>query len=203
MIFSNNFVFDREVQDYYLLQVQAYNQIDNTSSHETFHVKVTDDNDNRPSFIYPPADVDYLNIEKLEHPKRKNQSKLLTVRGADADIGLNGRLVYYVYDSLDLLTINRHTGDVFINYSKINRTRDEDECLKRVLDVSLTVRDLGEPSLEAVKNFTLYMNFGMNEMPFSVLRTVMGADGENNTSWLNLGNKKEVVQKINYDIKRN
>ena len=187
MIFSNNFVFDREAQDLYTVQIQAYNHFDNTSTTGTFHIQITDENDNSPYFVYPAADVDYLNIEKLDHPKGKNYSKLLTVKATDKDIGLNGRLVYYIYDSLDLLTIDRHTGDLFINYTRINRTKDEDVCLKRVLDVSLTVRDLGEPSRETIKNFTLYMNFGMHEIPIGLLGTVTNTEVLNSTGWFNLG----------------
>lgn len=172
VIFTNKFSFDRETQDHYNLNIEAFNKVDNTSTVANYHIVITDQNDNYPYFINPTTK--YLNIE----PKKpqSNLQTLFTAQALDKDIGLNGKILYSIGDNMSLLSIDQNNGTVSIN-ENINIVNLSS---KRVLNVTLKARDCGQPSLETTVSFVLYLNFQASEMPLSVLRSLNA--GKMNTS---------------------
>ncbi len=191
VILSDRVVFDRETQDFYNIQVEAYNNADynNSSIVGNFTVQITDENDNKPYFIYPGENVKYLSINKLGSYNGKNCSGLFAAKAGDMDSGLNGQVEYFIHDNSGSLSIDRRSGDVFIDH-QWNGSKLERECRrKRVLEVRLVARDMGEPWLEKDLNLTIYLNHEPSEIPVSVMRSMQSSEMlKSNQNWTEFGN---------------
>jgi len=190
VIFSNEVTFDRETEEYYTLQVEAYNSgYENSSIVGNFYVRIIDENDNKPHFIKPGENVKYLSIDKMNSYKGKDCSSLFKAKADDLDTGLNGRVEYFIYESSGSLSIDRHDGTVFLDH-QWNASNLERECKKkRVLEVRMVARDMGKPQLERDLNLTIYLNYEAGEIPMSVLKGLHSSEmlksGQNLTDFGN------------------
>lgn len=171
-VISNKAIFDRENQSVYTLKIEAYDNgepIMSTIGH--FHVKIEDENDNKPTFVYPSENVRYM-YHKLAHFKTNswpmhqnkwNESliKLFDAKAIDLDEGLNAKINFYIEDSADLLHVNRDNGTVYLNYFNANVSNlKELNNLKRIIDVTLKVNDSGSPVvLSSTIKFIFYLNY--------------------------------------------
>ena len=192
VIFSNKFSFDRETQDHYNLKIEAFNKVDNKSTVANYHVVITDQNDNYPYFINPTSK--YLNIEPKRAQLKDMTPTIFTAEALDKDIGLNGRIAYSISDNMSILSINQNNGSVFINQNVIAN----DHSSKRVLNVTLKARDCGQPSLETIVSFILYLNFQTSEIPLSVLRSM---DAEKlNSSQSETSKSFRKLKKFNFKV---
>ena len=165
-VISNKAVFDREVQSIYNLKVEAYDNGEPiVSTIGNFYVRIEDENDNKPVFVYPNENVRYMHVKLPESGQMKAKSnftqiKLFDVKATDLDEGLNAKVAYYIQDSFDLLHIDPHNGTVYLNYENMNVSSWRDvNRFRRVVDVLLKVNDSGLPSLSSSLNFILYLNY--------------------------------------------
>ena len=145
-----------------------------------FHVKIEDENDNKPTFVYPSENVRYM-YHKLAHFKTNswpmhqhkwNESliKLFDAKAIDLDEGLNAKINFYIEDSADLLYVNRDNGTVYLNYFNANVSNlKELNNLKRIIDVTLKANDSGSPVLSSTIKFTFYLNYVLGIIYFLLL----------------------------------
>ena len=161
-VISNKVVFDRENQSTYTLKIEAYDNGEPIMSNiGHFHIKIEDENDNKPTFLYPNENVRYMHF-KLPSIKQMNQSqiKLFDAKAVDYDEGKNAKISYFLEDSLDLLKIDQENGTIYLNCvnTNVSNLKELNE-FKRILDVKLKVNDSGSPSLSSKLNFLFYLNY--------------------------------------------
>jgi hypothetical protein len=95
-VLSNKIVFNREIQSYYTLKIEAYDNGEPCLKQVgTFYVKIEDENDNEPVFVQPKESaIHYMHFKPLE--KEFNESdkriKLFDVQATDIDMGDNGQV---------------------------------------------------------------------------------------------------------------
>ncbi|RNA37159.1 protocadherin-1-like isoform X1 [Brachionus plicatilis] len=165
-VVSNLVVLDREIQSFYTLKIEVFdNGSPNMSSIGTFYVEVEDENDNKPILMYPDEKVRHLNL-RLE-PTETELLHVLDVKAIDNDYGLNGQLKFYIHDSSGLLDIDPNSGSVTINTTKAKINSNLDK-FKAIVDVFINVADNGSPCLYTSLNFTLYLNYDFSELSSEV-----------------------------------
>ena len=159
-VISNKIVFNREIQSFYTLKIEAYdNGEPSQKTVGTFYVKIEDENDNEPIFVQPNHPIHFMNVKLNE---TSSQIKLFDVKAEDPDLNENGRIEYFVQDTLNILYINKTNGSVYLNQTI------EQKDFKRIFQVNITAKDCGQISLNKTINFTLYLNYDLNELPLEV-----------------------------------
>ena len=177
-VISNKVVFDREIQSYYNLKIEAYDNGQPVMSKVgTFIVKIEDENDNKPTFVYPNENVRYMHFKmpnlKAFPDLNSTLVRLFDVKAIDLDENDNGKVSFYIQDSLNLLTINKANGSIYIDYQKMNVTTvKEFNEFRKVISVYLTANDSGTPQLSSSINFTFYLNYDSYELPMDVLKAI-------------------------------
>lgn len=178
-VLSNLIAFDREVQSFYTLKIEAYdNGKPSLSSIGTYFINIEDENDNIPKILYPNESVKLMNVKLSQYQfmsKWQNLIQVFNVKAEDGDLEENGRLSYFIQDSLGLLKIDKSNGSVYFNLSEWNITSlNELNEFKKIVLVQLRVCDNGKESLSKMLNFTLYFNFDLDELPIEVLKAIQG-----------------------------
>ena len=171
-VISNKVIFDRENQSAYSLKIEAYDNGEPIMSNiGVFHIKIEDENDNKPTFVYPSDNVRYMHFKFPNFQKsqitskqtKRNQTmlvKLFDAKAVDLDEGKNAEVAYYIEDSLGLFQINRENGTIYLNCENTNVSDlNELNKFKRIVDVMLKVNDSGSPSLSSTLKFVFYLNY--------------------------------------------
>jgi hypothetical protein len=171
-VISNKVIFDRENQSAYSLKIEAYDNGEPIMSNiGVFHIKIEDENDNKPTFVYPSDNVRYMHFKFPTFQKsqitskqsKRNQTmlvKLFDAKAVDLDEGKNAKVAYYIEDSLGLFQINRENGTIYLNCENTNVSDlNELNKFKRIVDVMLKVNDSGSPSLSSTLKFVFYLNY--------------------------------------------
>lgn len=172
-VLSNWIEFDREVQSFYSIHIEAYDngQPNSLTTMGTFYIRVEDENDCAPYFYYPKESTKFMNI-KFPSLNQSNftvnnttqRLKLLNVKAFDDDLEDNGKIVYYLSDSRpSFLSIDRQNGTLYFDYT--NMTFSQFILFKSVVNVSIWASDCGTPSLNSSINLTLFLNYDSDELP--------------------------------------
>jgi len=175
-VISNKVIFDRENQSVYTLKIEAYDNGEPImSTIGIFHIKIEDENDNKPTFVYPHENVRYLHhklpkfkSQLLSTRKNGNETliKLFDAKAIDLDEGNNAKISFYIEDSFDLLHVNQDNGTVYLNYANANVTNlKELNDFKKIIDVILKINDSGSPALSSTLKFVFYLNY-VKRLPF-------------------------------------
>ena len=142
---ETNTALDREERAVYEVTVCSYNS-DNISLSSTVQVtiKVTDENDNPPRFLYPSLENNTVLLSK----DIVYGSQVATLIATDPDEGPNAELSYSLKDSNggDTFMISRHTGAI----TMLSPPTDEAFL---VFQLEASVRDNGIPSRNATRFF--------------------------------------------------
>jgi hypothetical protein len=162
-VLSNKIVFNREIQSYYTLKIEAYdNGEPSLKTVGTFYVKIEDENDNEPIFVQPNHPIHFMQLKLNENPSQT----LFDVKAEDPDLDENGRIEYFIHDTFNLLWINKTNGSVYFN-----KTFDR-KNFKEIIQVNITAKDCGQPSLNKTINFMLYLNYDHDELPYEVKKQI-------------------------------
>ena len=109
-IITAHSIFDREIRDLYILDVQASDDGEPTRFTRTIvRVEVGDDNDNVPFFPFP-----FMSTRIFENSP--NDSHVLTVPASDLDNGVNATIIFtLISSSLEgKFSLNSTTGEVTV-----------------------------------------------------------------------------------------
>ncbi|XP_038268045.1 protocadherin alpha-C2-like isoform X7 [Dermochelys coriacea] len=119
------------------------------SSTVTVHVYVVDQNDHAPQILYPTSTNASAALEMI--PRSAHAGYLVTkVIAIDADSGQNAWLFYYLAQASDpdLFRVELHSGE-------IRTTRKLGDDSGTTFNLSVVVRDNGEPSLSSAVAITI------------------------------------------------
>jgi hypothetical protein len=125
--------FDREEQNIYLLRLIAHNQNDISTD---IIILIKDVNDNSPKCQYNQTLFLISNISKIS---------ILSLNVTDLDEGDNGKLEYYLINSLSGFSIDRYNGQIKFDYKQWKRSNES------ILSVNIT--DHGKPFRLSTKCF--------------------------------------------------
>ena len=160
---------DREVKSFYHLQIYLFNTKTLQITPAEVHINVLDENDHYPVFDHFHEQVIYINISSnhsrfpYSHPS--NQIFITHVHAADADIDINGQVVYYF--------TNHGHYDYFQIYPNGSIMLYNTEQLQLPYCLEISARDRGYPkSLAAKETMVIYLCdfFKRNECPSNRLR---------------------------------
>jgi hypothetical protein len=170
-VISNKVNLDREKQNFYAIQIEAYDFGEPSLSKTAyFYIQIGDVNDNKPYFIYPNETLNYKFI-KTPMEYLNNSKKLLNlidIKAFDNDLELNAKLNYFIEStSDDVLEINHENGSVYLDLDKFNKTNR----FKNIVHANFKITDSGNPAQKTNLNFTFYLNHEMNETLVNLLNT--------------------------------
>ncbi|VDI11090.1 protocadherin delta 1 [Mytilus galloprovincialis] len=138
---------DREKSESYNFQIVASDQGNSSlnTSVEVF-IKVEDENDNSPVFVFPNKDNNTIIIPY----KTPSNSVVGTFRAYDNDSGMNSRLSFYLNNEniSDYLLLNSYNGELFL-------VKDLSEADIRSMTFEVVVQDHGEIPSKARQNLTI------------------------------------------------
>ncbi|MEE6518317.1 hypothetical protein FKM82_029258, partial [Ascaphus truei] len=143
--------FDYEQMREFQMTVTAQdNGLPSLSSNVTVHVFITDLNDNSPQILYPSLESDSSVGFELVPPSAAAGYLVTKVVAVDTDSGHNAWLSYnFIHvTSSGLFSIGRHTGEIRISRSFLER-----DAMKQKL--ILQVNDNGQPALSATVTLNL------------------------------------------------
>ncbi|XP_069130299.1 protocadherin Fat 1-like isoform X2 [Argopecten irradians] len=144
-------MFDREVEDTYLVPVAA---IDNGGrmGFTMVEISIDDKNDNIPAFTAQ----DYRAVESYD---AAINTTIIQVTARDRDLGDNGRIVYQLYDDnvAQYVSVDPNTGDVRVK-------ADLTPKMHSVMQFFISAVDFGEIPLENNVPVEIYI-MGPDEVP--------------------------------------
>jgi hypothetical protein len=198
---SNKVSFDRETQSSFVIKIEAFDHGEpRLSSIGTYFIKIEDENDNGPYFVYPNTKTRYMCIKMPTFYESSTFSlrnltelKVFDMKAKDLDNGENGKLTYGVEEPFDLLYANADNGSVYLNLSRLNfNSTLELNKYKKTFDLKMSVRDGGTPELSSTLKLVLYLNYDAYELPKSVLKALQS---ENQ---FDIFNNQQQDQKLTY-----
>ncbi|XP_063045472.1 protocadherin-16-like [Engraulis encrasicolus] len=129
------------------------------SSNVTVSIHVVDVNDNSPQILYPSPDGSSVMTELVPRaaPAASLVSKVIAV---DADSGQNAWLSYSIIKATDpgLFTIGVHSGEI-----RTQRDISESDAIKQ--DLTVAVKDNGQPSLSVTCTMYLVISDNLADIP--------------------------------------
>ena len=153
-IFSD-FVFDREQQDYYILNVTAIDDLtDGTYVDVLVYVNIVDINDNRPIFENDSYTVSIAENATLNE-------FIINVNAYDSDLAENSIPVYSIVDDSnfsDYFYIDKVTGDVLLNH---NLNREEKDFIK----ITLVATDTLDQILTSTSTLSIHITDVNDNIP--------------------------------------
>ncbi|XP_029644820.2 cadherin-related tumor suppressor-like [Octopus sinensis] len=148
---------DRELQDSYILAVQAKDG-GNPPKTTTLkvHISVTDVNDNTPVFSQKVYNISINNSHQRHLP-------ILTLKATDKDSGLNGKISYHFNHKTSqniqkYFVLNKKTGDLFLD-DKFQFTK------KQSYKLFIEARDGGQSPKKSVTRVQLHVINNENNAP--------------------------------------
>lgn len=208
-VLSNWAVFDRESRAQYVLTIEAYNSaMPSLSCKAVYYIRVEDENDNRPRILHPRENSSHLtvNFPRLNFlPNATNLIRLFDAKAVDDDADENGRLNYYMNDSIESLLIDQSNGSVYFDFFKWNIT-DLSQLMgfKRTIGLSMRVCDSGvKVTLCSEQNVTLYLNYDKAELDLMLPVRLTGEERNERDGLVKLGgffdsNVNEATLKKNF-----
>ncbi|XP_048248072.1 protocadherin Fat 4-like [Haliotis rufescens] len=118
---------------------------DQTTIYTNVTVTITDINDNSPIFKIPSTDNMVIPVSKFREP----EAIIYTVLATDKDSGDNGRVTYFILNTIDAsrFSIDRTNGDIRTRQSLFNL---EDN----LFHITVEARDNGSPSLTSSRQIS-------------------------------------------------
>lgn len=138
---------DREKSERYYFRVVASDQGNpSLNSSAEVIIQVDDENDNRPSFVFPNKNNNTINISY----KTLTNSVVAIIKAFDNDTGINSKLSFYLTNQniSKYLLLNSYNGELFL-------IKELSESDIGSLSFEVTIQDHGNPPLKSYHNLTL------------------------------------------------
>uniref|UniRef100_UPI00398E8ED6 protocadherin Fat 1a isoform X3 n=1 Tax=Pristiophorus japonicus TaxID=55135 RepID=UPI00398E8ED6 len=164
---GNTAVLNREVRDYYLLNVKAVEKKTNAEARTKVKVHVLDTNDLRPLFSPTSYSVSLAENTAL-------RTSVARVRATDADIGTNGEFYYSFKDRTDTFAIHPTNGIVTLT-GRLDYSETKQYDLE-ILAADRGKKLYGSSGISSMAKLTVHVEQGNENAPVITAVTLAPSD---------------------------
>lgn len=158
---------DREKSERYNFRVVASDQGNpSLNSSAEVIIQVDDENDNRPSFVFPNKNNNTITISY----KTRTNSVVGIIKAFDNDTGLNSKLSFYLTNQniSKYLLLNSYNGELFL-------IKELSESDIGSLSFEVTLQDHGNPPLKSYHSLTLNITHPVSSIDSKLEKNIIVA----------------------------